>query len=104
MVGDPPAQPEVSVFLLLLTLASAAFAEDAWLTEAADLSRWPAATAPNAVLAKVEAGTRLQVVFREGDEVRVRQGANFGWVPAALLSDTDPAASDEPYQLPFGEE
>lgn len=35
--------------------------------------------------------TRLEVLVRDGDVVRVVQGDKFGWVPAAAVAPTMPA-------------
>jgi SH3-like domain-containing protein len=40
----------------------------------------------------LSSGTRVNVVIKEGDWVRVRNGESFGWVRATNLSETEPAA------------
>lgn len=79
-----PAFPGVPVFLLLLSLLHA---EDLWATGAVEGVRWPDVTAVSVTLAQ---GDRVEVLAREGDKVRVRKGTDFGWVPAASLTEVEP--------------
>lgn len=83
--------------LLALTLlalgSSAAQAEDAWVKDAVDAVRWPEATE---VVLHLDAGTKVAVVFRENEKVRIRHEQDYVWVPQAALSATDPAAVVEP--------
>ena len=89
---------------LLLSLLS--FAQDApeateaptlsgyvWATEPLQPVRWPGSTATTT---EVELNERVEVVFVDGDMVRIRKKLNFGWVPRAALTTTDPTAVEMP--------
>jgi len=43
----------------------------------------------------VESGERLEVIFREGERIRVKlpESSKFGWIDSSRTSDTDPSAS-----------
>lgn len=84
------------LLFLMLAWQGLALAEDAWATEAAALRRWPAGTAPAGFVASVQAGQALEVLVREGAEVRVRAGSEFGWIDSRLLSAEPPAADEAP--------
>ena len=85
------------MFLLLLSLVRA---EDLWATGAVDAVRWPDVTAVSVSLAE---GDRVEVLAREGDKVRIRKGTDFGWVPAASLTDVEPPKPESvPDGLPEG--
>ncbi len=77
---------------LLLTLLSAALAEDAWTTAEVELIRWPAevGVVGNPVVTTLVEATKVEVVFRKEAQVRVRKGGDFGWVPAETLSTEPP--------------
>ncbi len=75
---------------MLLLLCSLALAEDAWTTQELDLVRWPGASDDNPVVDHVAAQARVEVVYRDGERVRVRSGGDFGWCDAASLTDTSP--------------
>ncbi|MCB9759205.1 MAG: hypothetical protein H6739_05155 [Alphaproteobacteria bacterium] len=91
------------MLMLLLTLVSAAHAEDVWMTQAADLNRWPAGTDANVVVKAVATDEKVQLVTRRGDEVRLYIRGTFGWVDAALITDVAPEteADPPPVGLPF---
>lgn len=74
-----------------LSLPALALAEDLWATADITASRWPEATSMKS--SDVTTGTKLTVVFREGDRVRVRIGGTFGWIDAASTSTTAPEGS-----------
>lgn len=74
-----------------MTLIALSFAEDNWTIDAVDLVRWPGAAEDNPVVASVEAETQVEVVYVDGDRVRVRTGQDFGWTDASSLSAEAPA-------------
>ncbi len=82
-----------AVFALLLVAAPALGAEFVWLTETTNATRF--VESDSDVVGNVEAGERLEVVFREGDRLRVKLpgSSKFGWVDSSRTSDTDPSAS-----------
>jgi len=84
--------------VLLLTLPSVAFAEDAWTTRAVDALRWPGQTV---VSTRLDAGVPVAVVLRDAGLVRVRHESDYGWVPEDALSATPPAEPPAP-ALPAG--
>lgn len=71
------------MFLALMTLAAA---EDNWTVESAELARWPGAADGNVVVTTVAEGTKVEVLFRDGERVRVRSNADLGWVDASALT------------------
>ncbi len=75
---------------MLLLLTSLAMAEDAWTTQEVDLVRWPGATDDNPVVDHVGLDEKVEIVFRDGERVRVRTGGYFGWCDAAALTDVSP--------------
>ncbi|MCP4807475.1 MAG: hypothetical protein GY913_17915 [Proteobacteria bacterium] len=81
------------MFLALLTLASA---DDNWTTEAAELLRWPGEVTDNPIVVSVEPGTQVEVLFVDGERVRVRLDSNLGWVDASALTAEAP---DQPSLL-----
>jgi len=81
----PHALPEDNVLFLLLSVA---FAEDLWVTAPVEGVRWPDVTTVSVTLAE---GDKVEVLVRDGDKARVRKGTDFGWIPAADLTDVAPA-------------
>ncbi len=73
-----------------LLLPASAFAADfVWATGSVKATRW--IEADTAEVGTAEEGQRLEVLYTEGDRVRVRvKGATFGWIDAASTTDTDP--------------
>ena len=64
-----------------------------WATEPLKPLRWPGS---EVTTTEVELNERVEVVFVDGDLVRIRKNLNFGWVPAAALTATDPTAAEAP--------
>ncbi len=85
------------VTTLLLALLSTAAAEDAWVTEPVELTRWPTEVgdAANPKVIDLVEGVKVEIVFRKPDQVRVRKGGDFGWVPVDAIT-TEPPAAPEP--------
>ncbi len=81
------------MLLGLLLVPGIAHAEPGWVTLAGDALRWPDAKVVSTPLA---IGDEVEVVLRDGDQVRVRKGTDFGWFPAASLSATAPVAPTPP--------
>lgn len=46
-------------------------------------------------------GTRLVVLVREGDRVRVQAGMRFGWISAADTTTVAPGGGDAPPSIPI---
>jgi hypothetical protein len=82
--------------LLFLTFINLAFAEDAWVVNATELVRWPETVTPNAPVRSLEVNDKVEVVLRDGAQVRVRKGIDFGWVPATALTDKEPVVETPP--------
>ncbi|RME20381.1 MAG: hypothetical protein D6798_20605 [Deltaproteobacteria bacterium] len=59
------------------------------LTRDVPLMRWPDS---DVEVTRLPAGTEVEVVYREGDRVRVRKDLDFGWVPADAIGTPTPAA------------
>ncbi len=84
-------------FAFLLSLSSTALAEDAWVVRPAELIRWPAdveAVANPKVVDLVE-GIKVEIVLRKADQVRVRKGGDFGWLPNDAISLEPPVAPSD---------
>ena len=62
-----------------------------WTTAEVKLKRWPDAEAISATLAP---DRKVEVIYEDGDWVRVRDVLNFGWAPRASLTATAPASED----------
>lgn len=89
------------LLLLLLALPGVAYAETLWATVAVDGARWP--DAPTPVSVHLIIGDEVEVLVRQGPLVRVRKGADFGWVSESTLTNVQPpppAADSEPPVLP----
>lgn len=68
--------------------AAAPLTERVYAADTLDLRRW----ADDEVSVKTVAkGTELQVVLRDGDDVRVLTGTSIGWASAEQLLDSPPA-------------
>ena len=76
-----------------MTLIALTAAEDNWATEDLEILRWPGSIEDNPIVATVEAETKVEVLFREGERVRVRAGQDFGWTDAVFLTDEAPAGA-----------
>lgn len=76
--------------LLIALFVGFAHAEDAWTTRSVEMTRWPAAIKPNAVVRTLDASSQVEVVVRRDKQARVRVGGAFGWVDAAALTDEAP--------------
>ena len=46
------------------------------------------------------AGDAVQVLFETNQLIRIKKGNNFGWVPAATVSDEAPAPPELPLDAP----
>ena len=78
----------------LLFPAAASAADFVYATEATPATRWMEADSAEVGLTRV--GQRMEVLFEEGDRVRVRlSGGTFGWLDAAQVSETDPNPAEE---------
>jgi|GEM_PF-2071982 len=88
--------------LLALVLPGAAQAADfVYATGGAAATRWM--DAESADVGVTEAGQRMEVIYEEGDRIRVRlKGSTFGWVDRAGTSteDPDPAEGAGTLDLP----
>ena len=71
--------------------------EERYATAAVDLARWPGS---DVISTALKAGDKVEIVVDDGDLVRVRRGAEFGWVKASALSDTAPEAEAPPAEAP----
>ncbi|MCO4746569.1 MAG: hypothetical protein KC912_17375 [Proteobacteria bacterium] len=80
--------------LAALLVSSSAFAQEtAWAIEDVASKRFPDAEVEGP---KVSEGARVTVLVREEERVRVRVGTDYGWIPAASLSDENPAGALPP--------
>ncbi len=74
---------------LLLPLSSASAAEFVWAKSTTSATRWMETTSTE--VGTTTEGQRLEVLYEEGDRLRVRlKGATFGWLNAADVADADP--------------
>ena len=73
---------------LLALLASFALAETLYANAPTTAQRWP--DEGKGVTVTLQPGEAVEVVARQADKVRVKKGAEFGWVPASALSVTAP--------------
>jgi hypothetical protein len=75
--------------MYLLLLASLAFAQNLYATQATSGVRWPG---EKGVSLTLKEGEEVEVVAENADKtlVRVRKGTDFGWVDATLLSAQAP--------------
>lgn len=90
------------LFASLLLAAPAVAAEFVWTT--ADVSATRFGGADSKEVGTIETGKRVEVLFRDGERVRVKLPASsqFGWIDAASVSDVAPAgaaSSDAPIGL-----
>lgn len=87
-LAQAPAAPPAPTLAPAIGLTANPIVETHWLSRAEPLLRWPGA---QAVIATLDAGAEVTVVLRDGDQVRVRHGLDFGWVPAEALLAAPPA-------------
>ena len=73
--------------MFLVLLSTLALAEDLWATAPTDGVRWPDVATVSITLAE---GDRVEVLVRDGENVRVRKGTDFGWVAASSLTNVEP--------------
>lgn len=76
--------------LLVALFVGFAHAEDAWTTRSVEMTRWPVAIQPNAVVRTLDVDSQVSVVVRRDKQVRVRASGAFGWVDAAALTTVAP--------------
>lgn len=83
---------------LLLALAPALAADFVWTIEAVDATRF--IEADSKVVGNIPAGERVEILFREGERIRVKLPASskFGWIDTGKASEVEPGAP------PAGEE
>lgn len=89
------------LLLFLLALPGVASAETLWASAPVDGARWP--DAPTPVSVHLIVGDEVEVLVRKGPLVRVRKGADFGWVSESMLTSVPPAppaVDSEPPVLP----
>lgn len=78
----------VFVVLGCLAWSGAAWAEeDVWAADEIKSLRFPDATTVGPVFQK---DTRLEVLVREGDRLRVHAGDTYGWIPASAVTSVAP--------------
>ena len=85
---------------IALLLPLSALAEDVWLAEEAPSTRFSDAELAGPLF---ESGEKVELLFEDGEIVRVRKGDRYGWVPATAITRERPAdaESDAPgFQLP----
>lgn len=97
----------LSLTAALLFPAAASAADFVYATEAMPATRWMESDSAEVGLTRV--GQRMEVLFEEGDRVRVRlSGGTFGWLDAAKVSETDPNPAEgglqELPQIKLGED
>lgn len=87
----------VAMWMLLWPFPALA-AEIVWATDTVESVRFADADVKGPTF---EAKARLEVLFRDGDRVRVRRGDSYGWIPAAKTTATAPegAETEAPSQL-----
>ena len=74
---------------LLLPLSSAFAADFVWATGAAPATRWMETS--SAEVGVTAEGQRMEVLYEEGDRLRVRvKGSTFGWLNRADVATEDP--------------
>jgi hypothetical protein len=89
----------ITLLAVGLLFPGAALAVDfVWTTETVKANRFM--DTDSAEVGEFESGKRVEVIFTEGERLRVRVGgATFGWIDKAKTTDTepakDPAESDE---------
>jgi hypothetical protein len=84
----------LSTLVALLLALSPAFAADfVWTTEAVDATRF--IEADSQVIEQIPAGERVEVIFRDGERLRVKMPASskFGWIDAGKATDTEPGGA-----------
>ncbi len=86
------------LFPVFLVLPHDSRAEEAWTTRSVEGLRWPDS---EIVTFSLEQGTRVLVVYRAENVVRVQSDDEFGWVPEDSISTEKPrVAEDAPSGLP----
>lgn len=82
----------LSMFLLVASAADAQDNESAWLVEDQSSVRFSDGDIKGA---RFETGTKVTIVFREGELVRIKGDDGFGWVPQTAITTEAPAGDDE---------
>lgn len=80
--------------VLWFSFVSSAFAADtetAWLTADAESKRFFGESVSGP---KFDAGTKVTVLVRDGETVRIFVGDRFGWVPATSITTTAPKGAE----------
>lgn len=80
--------------VLALTLGAEAVAEDAYVAAETPSLRFFDADIAGPTFAS---NTKVEVILRDGDRARVREGDSYGWIAAAALSaaPADPMSDPE---------
>lgn len=63
-----------------------------WLSRAVPLLRWPDG---QGTVAMLDAGQPVTIILTDKDQVRIRHGTNYGWVPLDAVTDQAPEAADD---------
>ena len=92
-----------AVVAALIVAVPAIAADFVWTTAEVDATRF--VEADSGSVGTIESGQRVEVLFKEGDRLRVKLPATskFGWIDAGQTSETDPAATPEEAPAPEGE-
>ncbi len=77
--------------MVALLLASLAFAESLQATQPVACTRWPG---EKGISLTLQPGDEVEVVAREGTQVRVRKGTEYGWAEQAALTPVAGASTD----------
>ncbi|MCP4870972.1 MAG: hypothetical protein GY898_19885 [Proteobacteria bacterium] len=89
------------LFATLLLAVPAMAADFVWTTAEVKATRF--GVADTREVGTIESGKRIEVLFKDGERIRVKLPASsqFGWIDAASVSDTAPegASSDAPIGL-----
>ena len=80
------------LYTLLLLISSSLAGDTVWAIEDVQSTRFPDADTPGLL---VEAGDELEIVYREGDRIRIKKSIEFGWIPADKVTEEAPAEDAE---------
>ena len=78
---------------LVLVVAPALAADFVWIAEATDATRFM--ETDSKVVGNIPAGERVEVIFTDGERLRVKLPASsvFGWIDSGKTTDTEPGGA-----------
>ncbi|NOY25450.1 MAG: hypothetical protein GXP62_06210 [Oligoflexia bacterium] len=90
-LAQAPVLPPQLAPITTSSLSAAVQTPTHWLSRDVPLLRWPDG---QGTVAMLDAGQPVTIILTDKDQVRIRHGLDYGWVPLDAVTDQSPDATD----------